>query len=196
MNYTVHTEEYKGHTIEIWQDDYPMNPYEDWDMLGTFYHWHRRGFIGEDISHWDSEDIEQHFDAIRKTGALLLPVYLYEHSGQTISAAPFSCPWDSGQVGFYVCEAADIRKAYLCKRISKQIRERATQCLESEIETIDQWLRGEVYGFSVLDKEGDTIESCGGFYGDCECYCMDEAKSLIDHIAKREWKERLSRLKP
>lgn len=195
MTYTIHTEEYKNHTIEIWQDDCPVNPYEDWDMLGTFYHWHKRGFIGEDISRWDSEDIQQHFKDIKSQGGIVLPIYLYEHSGQTIRTTPFGCAWDSGQVGFYAVEGHTIRKEYSKKRISKQLREKVTQCLTCEIETIDQWLRGDVYGFSILDKDGETTDSCGGFYGDYEGYLMAEAKSQIDWQVKEARKQRFERLK-
>ena len=31
---------------------------------------------------------------------VILPLYLYDHSGITMSTGPFSCPWDSGQVGW------------------------------------------------------------------------------------------------
>lgn len=30
----------------------------------------------------------------------MLPLFLYDHSGITMSTGPFHCPWDSGQVGF------------------------------------------------------------------------------------------------
>ena len=30
---------------------------------------------------------------------LMLPLYLYDHSGITMNTTGFSCPWDSGQVG-------------------------------------------------------------------------------------------------
>jgi hypothetical protein len=33
-------------------------------------------------------------------GLVILPLYLYDHGGITISCSPFSCPWDSGQVGW------------------------------------------------------------------------------------------------
>jgi hypothetical protein len=30
----------------------------------------------------------------------------------------------------------------------------------------DQYLRGEVYRFTVKDEDGNIIDSCGGYYGD------------------------------
>jgi len=34
---------------------------------------------------------------------IMLPLYLYDHSGITMSTGKFSCPWDSGQVGWIYC---------------------------------------------------------------------------------------------
>lgn len=34
---------------------------------------------------------------------VMLPIYLYDHSGITISTSAFSCRWDSGLVGFIFC---------------------------------------------------------------------------------------------
>ena len=35
---------------------------------------------------------------------VILPLYLYDHSGITMSTSVFSCPWDSGQVGWIYAE--------------------------------------------------------------------------------------------
>ncbi len=35
-----------------------------------------------------------------KTKNCILPVYLYDHSGITINTVPYSCRWDSGQIGW------------------------------------------------------------------------------------------------
>jgi hypothetical protein len=32
--------------------------------------------------------------------AVILPLYMYDHSGISISTSPFGCRWDSGQIGF------------------------------------------------------------------------------------------------
>ena len=41
--------------------------------------------------------------------------------------------------------------------------------MESEVEVYDQYLRGEVYGYTLYEQEEDEWveqESCWGFYGD------------------------------
>ena len=57
------------------------------------------------------------------------------------------------------------------------------KALKVELEVYDQYLRGEVYWFSVENKQGDLIDSCGGFYG--YDAVIAEAKDVIDyHIQK------------
>jgi hypothetical protein len=54
------------------------------------------------------DQLDNRFDARRDKLAgeilertvVVLPLYLYDHSGLTISTSPFSCRWDSGQVGY------------------------------------------------------------------------------------------------
>ena len=64
---------------------------------------HRRYDLGdkhsikhEDYDGWDEMEtaLEKKFDAV------ILPLYLYDHSGITMNTTGFSCGWDSGQVGF------------------------------------------------------------------------------------------------
>ena len=43
---------------------------------------------------------------------VLLPLYLYDHSGITMNTGGFSCPWDSGQVGWIFADGNAIRREY------------------------------------------------------------------------------------
>jgi hypothetical protein len=53
---------------------------------------------------------------------------------------------------------------------------RANKVLMSEVETMDQYIRGDVYGFYLL-KDGVIIDSCCGFYGE------DISKNgMLDHL--------------
>lgn len=51
-------------------------------------------------------------------------------------------------------------------------REEVEEILKSEVELYDKYLKGEVYGFSIVEydekygNEYDKIESYWGFYGD------------------------------
>ena len=77
----------------------------------------------------------------------------------------YSCPWDSGQVGFIYVEKAKLRNYFGWKKITKRRVAQAKNWLEAEVLIYDQYLRGEVYSVSVADDEGEALEYMGGIYG-------------------------------
>jgi hypothetical protein len=96
---------------------------------------------------------------------IILPLYLYDHSGITMNTTGFSCSWDSGQVGYiYVSKKRAMAELGL-KTFGKRGYEKTVKALRQEVETYDQYLTGDVYGFQLEDKDGDVIDSCWGFYG-------------------------------
>lgn len=104
---------------------------------------------------------------------IVLPVYLYDHSGITISTSPFSCSWDSGQVGYIFCTKQDARRELNKKSLTSERIERIKEILKSEVGVFDDYLRGDVYKYHV-DELG---LSCSGFIGD------DHGESgLIDSV--------------
>lgn len=107
---------------------------------------------------------------------VMLPLYLYDHSGITMRTSSFSCNWDSGQVGFIYCTKEKAMKEFGCSE--NEWRERATDCLEDEVKTYDQYLTGDVYGYIIKDEQGEEVESCWGFFG--HDYCEQEAKAICD----------------
>lgn len=161
-------------TLKIIQDCDPENPRVDFDNLGTFAMFHRHYAFGD--KHATKDIVEAKLIEARKSHYICLPVYMYDHSGQTISTTPFSCPWDSGQIGIIYVHVMDVRKEFSVKRVSKKLREKVLHLLRGEIETLDQWLTGDVYGFELYETHevptGDGVElqerlidSCFGFYG-------------------------------
>jgi len=102
---------------------------------------------------------------------IILPLYLYDHSGITMSTGPFSCPWDSGQVGFIYVEKKKVKEEWGWKRLTPDRIKKIERFLKAEVEVYDQYLRGDVYGFECeykypfsLEHE-DFFDSCWGFYG-------------------------------
>jgi len=162
---------HKDRTIEIYQDEDPQNPRNDdcQDNVETMVCFHNRYNLGdkhdyrsEDYSGWDEMEA-----AIRKehNPVVLLPLYLYDHSGITISTTQFSCPWDSMRVGFVFLSRKATMKNWGKKRVSQKMKEMAEKMVKSSVEEYDQYLRGDVYGYVIKDKDGEKIDSCWGFYG-------------------------------
>lgn len=129
---------------------------------------------------------------------IALKIYLYDHSGQTISSSPFFYPWDSGLFGIVAVSVEKVKKEYDWKLLTADRRRKIEGYLQGEIATYDNYLRGEVYGYRITpaDDKDDVLESCWGYFGDSGLEQLeDECRAIIDsHIAEQkeqEYKERL-----
>jgi len=125
--------------------------------------------------------------------ALVLPVYAYIHSGMTISTertGQFTDRWDSGQLGvIYILHDKIIEE---WGDLSPESMEKATKCLIAEVEELDCYLTGQVYGY-VITRPSETcphcqhnhgpeeVDSCWGFIGDIE-YCREQAMHSVKAI--------------
>jgi hypothetical protein len=126
---------------------------------------------------------------------IMLPLYLYDHSGLTIQTSPFSCPWDSGMVGFVYVSIKAVKKEWNWKVLTKSRRQNIIDILVSEVNSYDDYLTGSVYGYTIepTDKNKSIAcdDSCWGYFG----YDLDksgllsDAKSNIDYAIEKYKKE-------
>lgn len=173
-------EEYKlknGKTLKVYNDGSADSP-RTWDNLAKMVFFggkerlgdkHDVELTGSYANRWDfaeqgAEDVKKIMDAV-----ICLPVHYYEHGSAGISLSadeyPFNCPWDSGTIGFAVVTKSDLRKEYNLKRITPKAIEKALKVVRGEVETLNQYIAGEVYGFRVFNEEGEEEDSCWGFFG-------------------------------
>lgn len=104
---------------------------------------------------------------LRDDIAICLPLYLYDHSGVTISHGAFSCKWDSGQVGWhYITKSSALANFNACGDFADIDEAKLHERLKAELKTYDDYLQGNVWGYVIEDEEGDDVDSCWGFYGD------------------------------
>lgn len=187
-------------TLKIVQMEDAINPrsadYGDCN-LGTIAYKHPRYILGEEkiddpidflrelygISGnmpYTNKTLETLQSKASKYGFVLLPVYLYDHSGLSISTQPFTCKWDSGQVGFIYTDLKTIKEkgGLNWKRWTHKRREQAQEWLKSELQTLDYYVRGEVYGF-IIEEDGEEVDSCWGFYGS-----DPETNGIAGHVDK------------
>jgi hypothetical protein len=105
----------------------------------------------------------------------MLPLHLYDHSGITMSTSGFSCPWDSGQVGWiYMPWMTAVRE---WSGTDEEIRAKALDCLKAEVKEYDQFLTGDVWGYVIKDEDDEEGDACWGFYG--LDYCREAAKEAV-----------------
>ena len=173
--------------IKVDYDYNPMNPRE-WDNLGTMICFHRGYSLGDkhNYNHGDYNSWEEMKEAIIENENVhtILPLYLYDHSGITISTSPFGDRWDSGQVGWIFISKNKVKKEGIDES-------KVEEYLEGEVKDYDKYLTGEVYSYKVYEintcslghQHEEIIDSCCGFY-DFE-QCLDEAKSIAENHIKK-----------
>ena len=109
-----------------------------------------------------------------------LPLWLYDHSGITISCGdrvyPYNDRWDSGLVGWIVYARQ--------KDDGEDWRKNAFARMRAEVEEYDHYLQGEVYGFTLYEN-GEETDSCWGYYGDdlTQNGILDEGPGLTEALA-------------
>lgn len=197
MHSPVYEESHHGHQIIIYHDADPQNPREG-DCFGTMICRHRRYNLGDDhdfhnarefltdlVSCCDETELpNDRLLEMAQTKAVILPVYLFDHSGLAMNTTGFHCSWDSGQVGFIYVRLEDVRQAFNITRVSKQTRKRAEDALRCEIAAYHDYISGNTYGYTV-EYEGEIIDSCWDFGGDFDGYCLSEARKAVSQQASQ-----------
>lgn len=205
----VETEKVGSYMIRIVIDEDPMDP-RDGDGFANLVMYHSRynlpndvdfPFRGDDYGSW--EEIGQ---ALRDDygAALILPVFMFDHSGVSYRTEPYGDRWDSGQVGFIFATDAQIREWQGLAPdapITPEIEKLITDGLRAEVDEYSAWAGGEVYGYIIETAEttfkleadgtelagsarivavppGEHVDSCWGFIGDVE-YCLTEARAAV-----------------
>ena len=195
---------YKNYTIKISQDEYPNDPRE-WDNLGTMICFHNKYDLGDrhdynssDFNNWNELKAQIVKDC---DPCVIFPLYLYDHSGITISHHGFSycdpAGWDWGGVGFHLVSKQKVRKEYGVKKISKKLHEKIIRVLESEIQTYNDCLTGSVFYYNIENDDGESIDSCSGFLGSNfeDNGLLENAKGAIDYYIESKRKDRQNKLK-
>ena len=188
---------YRGYRISIDADDEPLNPRDEFEPMGKMICFHNRYNLGDEHNYspdtlmlelaqdvcpdLSDEAEEAEINKIINDKYVILELYLYDHGNLTMSSAPFSCPWDSGQVGVILMTKEQARQEY---GNDPDYIARATQYMENEIKTYDAYLSGNVFGWQLYDPEENLIDSCSGYYGYDENidWIMSEVKAIVDDI--------------
>lgn len=198
--------------ISINRDTDSGNPRDTFDSFGTLYTWHPRynigggnditngdprkfaDFLAFDVLHVDLNLSEDEVRAVIKENICMVPIYIYDHSGISIQTTPFSCKWDSGQVGWIYATKAD------CEEEGSAF-EHIGELLNSEIEELNKYLTGDIWGYTIYSREVENdaeellitegiledsipLESCWGYYG--YDYCKQEALDIVRHYINQD----------
>lgn len=217
--------EYQGYTVTIIQDEDAPNPREEFENLGEMVCWHGNFILGDrkinprkydprDFVLWDllDECPDEREDMITALGEqsdevtmemamalaekfyVIAPCWLYDHGGISMSRGS-QCMWDSGQVGFQYISLRKLRELYGADLTEEQLRELGEKVLDQELETYDQYLQGDVYGYVIEDADGVEVDACWGYFG--LQYAKDSANEVVEALmesrARADWEDEMEK---
>ena len=173
--------EYEDMTIRIEYDSDIESPRKEYDNMGHLVFTDNRYVTGDKIVTADEiREITEDPDVI------WLPVFVYAHSGVTVSTEPFSCPWDSWLGGIVYAYRNEALKWGGWDVDGEELDTVIRNNLKIEVETFDQFVTGDVYYFQIIkeDEDGDEeiLDDCGRIYGFdyAKQYALESAKCIYE----------------
>lgn len=189
MNHVIERQEWNnGYVAEIVHDNYPENPRDESYPVGTMWCWHRKYSLGSkeerrdprrpnagSLGGWD--EVEK---AIMReiNPVVILPVYMYDHGGVSLSSSPFGCPWDSGKVGYIFAERK-VLKDFGAKIATAKVKAKIVEAMKAEIRQYSAYANGETYCWRLL-KDGEVVDSCSGYCGDDVEHLFEDARASMN----------------
>ena len=182
----------KGLTLNVFRSEC-INP-RDNENLGTMICFHKRYTLGDKHKFKDSKEFIDYLKEYISDIAVILPLYLYDHSGLSISTTEFFNKMDSGKVG-YIFVTKEKLKYYGMQDFSE---EHLKEILKNEVRTYDKYLSGEIqtYAFKITNPDDETIEYIDGFevengnykrlLKDMKQSTLDEYSFLFDSLSKNQ----------
>jgi hypothetical protein len=154
--------------VQVISDRECGNPRDDFEHLWTWCTGDRAGY--SDVKGETPDDFEDYDGKLLKgfvRDNLIVPLYLYRHSGDSISIGnthyPFNDQWDAGCMGFAYLSREKIKKEYGWEVLTAKRKQKLIGYLKSEVAEMNAWLEGSVYGVKITDMENEEEDSCWGF---------------------------------
>ena len=168
----METFEKNGYKVTIEQDSDPISPSEYQDTSAFIVTTRNRYFqvegpngetaqtISENMADWEETHHVYKLNALIHSGV---------HLSITSDLKQYYMGFDSGQIGFVLItkDQSEIPHPF--------------EYAEGRIETWNQYLSGDVWGFTIEDGDENNVDSCWGFYGfdTCKSAAMDSASHQL-----------------
>ena len=173
----IESEVYKGHTINVYPDEGVGNPLHEHDLMCTFVSFHSNYNLGNTKDFKTRGDFLEFWEEnIRDL--IVLPLYIYDHSGITISTGEFSCPWDSGQFGWVFYDRRNDKNEGYSNYTKAQI----IKIMKDTVKYIDYYVSGQCYYIKIIDKFGEELDAFD-YIGKMDDAIRDAKGTIDDTIA-------------
>ena len=143
MNTAIKTWKYKNRIVSIISDESGCLSFEDVrNPKVKMVMMHKRYALPNDLGLESGDYVrwEEVMNAIKEQakGAVIFPLYMYDHSGLSFSLGDFRDKWDSGQVGFIWMEAPTNK-------------EEALKACMAEVSILNEIENGEVFACELIE---------------------------------------------
>lgn len=200
-----------AHLIPGEEDDYSDQYYEYTETVcGKEYTRHidadtsySEAIIADEMV--DELDMCEKMMLIEATGEVVtLPISMYDHSGITLwlgsKWSHYDAQWDCSSIGFAFVEKNTAKEEGMLdpgEKYDHNWKTWAYAMMEAEMETYDQYVRGEVYGYMIEDEDGveasdELLCGCWGYYE--KEYLLEEAKANVDAYLEKKRETRKNNL--
>lgn len=186
----IKTEKIGAYKLMLFTETDNINPREEYDNPTRIICFHQRYILGDkhDLSKSDYLSWEDLMNALKKNFNIhtIKPLYLYDHSGLTISTKPFGDMWDSMQVGFIFMTMEFVKENGISE-------DKVDAIIEADVNSYDKYLTGEgheLFGYQIHKvgvcnlghEHSSLVNSVSGYWGEEECY--DDAVAEIEGMTK------------
>lgn len=156
-----------GKTLNIYRDSSTANPRLSEDVQTRMLFLHERHQLGDSHSFKTPAEVEDYVEGLE--GSVVMPVFMLLNTAtgyMLLSDTPLNeepgCT--TGQLGLMYVDPELVEEI----RFSSDDRETRNLCfslMEEELETYNEWLNDEVYGYELLDTDGSIMQQETGFFG-------------------------------
>lgn len=187
--------------VEIWQDEYFEDPHtwndSPWKWANVVRHYedalpcdtykdrdgHTQYYKGVDARYADDLQGLTHYGKFISVPIVGRVDYNYGHADLSIGSWQAVRDGKETQLAEAFCAWEDARKWF--GDLSRQeLFEQAIKHLEGELQEFEEYVEYGVWGFTIIDLLfDDDGESVGGFFGNPEKYCTEEA---LGELARAE----------
>jgi hypothetical protein len=195
--------------VEIYRDPFASeSDPREFDNLGVMACAHKKYSLGDVqidgdwLAYLNGEGLKESDIAVQ------LPLWLYDHSGITMSCGerryPYDDQWDSGLVGIIYVTKQKLMEEFSVKKITKKLLDKAEAILRREVNTYDHHLTGDMYAYTLYDAVKCTQDfNCKHEHQLAKHICIKEAVEenvggylseddiLVDLKFKKEKSEKL-----
>ncbi len=160
----MYTYEYKGWKVTIEVDPEPVNP-RGLNNLGTMVCFFDKQHLGDSHSFKSPAKVMAY---IKEQKAINKAIY-------SSLDTPSLKGWEADQIGVIFAEAYKIYKQWNIQRITPKVKTQVFEILKKELNSYDQYLRGDVFCYSLSRGEKVTVDGSGSYYG-----CDFEHNGLLE----------------